>query len=422
MWKSSATLTIQKNSIMVNKLECSNNIEIELNTNKLISTVGKYRCIYPIVIRNYSNIGLYSWSPEKSNKCLYIHLKIMNELNNKENGLFYDISRSKSCRNIASIDSRNCRILEKANSNGYKMILTSQIKGYKLIYTRLTLKIKVIIGILFHILLFTLWVIAARNRKSHKMTIRIFSDKKTESININSTKEVTTHNQMTETSYEKKAKLRSEEIWELQPSTNEGMLDGFIHIHEIDIDNSIYFIETLKKQLGMGRNDMFEYGVDAGCGIGRTTPTLMKYCKKMDLSEPVLRHLKVAVKDNPTCCEIIHSTLQQFNPSFERYDFIWIQWALQYLSDDEFVQLLIRIRNSFGERQKENRKRVVCIKDNTDLHENEIDPTDGSIIRTEATFREIFERANYKCLLRMEQTFLPTTFKPIITFAIAPCT
>ncbi|CAD98668.1 hypothetical protein [Cryptosporidium parvum Iowa II] len=217
---------------------------------------------------------------------------------------------------------------------------------------------------------------------------------------------------------------RSEEIWEKQPSTNEGMLDGFIHIHEIDIDNSTYFIETLKKRLCMKKDELFEYGVDAGCGIGRVTPNLMKHCKKMDLNEPILKHLTVAKKNNPDCIELIHSKLQDFNPANGRYDFIWIQWALQYLSDDEFVDLLIRIRNSFdncNETSANRTKRVVCIKDNADSYEDEVDPIDGSIIRTEESFLEIFKRANYKCILKMEQTFLPSSFKPIISFAIVPC-
>lgn len=229
---------------------------------------------------------------------------------------------------------------------------------------------------------------------------------------------------MTESDHERRVLSRSEEIWEKQPSTNEGMLDGFIHVHEIDIDNNAYFIETLKKKLGMKRDELFEYGIDGGCGIGRVTPNLMKHCKKMDLNEPVLKHLMVAKKNNPDCIELIHSKLQDFNPANGRYDFIWIQWALQYLSDEEFVDLLIRIRKSFhnsNETSENKVKRVVCIKDNADPHEDEIDPVDGSIIRTEKSFLEIFKKANYKCILKMEQTFLPSSFKPIISFAIIPC-
>lgn len=233
---------------------------------------------------------------------------------------------------------------------------------------------------------------------------------------------------MTETNHEIKFLSFSEEIWEKQPSTNEGMLDGFIHIHEIDIDNSIYFIETLRKKLKMKKDDLFEYGVDAGCGIGRVTPTLMKYCKKMDLNEPILKHLKVAMKNNPGYSESIHSNLQDFNPARGKYDFIWIQWALQYLTDDEFVDLLTRIRSSFDQDDEANTgtnrariKRVVCIKDNASLDEDEADPVDQSIIRTERSFMGIFQRAHFKCILKMDQTFLPSSFKPIISFAIVPC-
>ncbi|KAJ1609937.1 hypothetical protein OJ253_1376 [Cryptosporidium canis] len=232
---------------------------------------------------------------------------------------------------------------------------------------------------------------------------------------------------MTRVYCEGKILSRSEEIWEKQQSTNEGMLDGFIHIHEIDIDNSICFIETLKKNIGMKESDFFEYGIDAGCGIGRVTPTLMNYCKHMDLNEPILKHLTVARKNNPNVRELIHSTLQDFNPVRGRYDFFWIQWALQYLTDDEFVGLLVRIRNSFSEddinlETNGNKiKCVVCIKENANLNEDEFDPVDESIIRTEKSFLEIFKKANYKCILKMEQTFLPTSFKPIISFAIVPC-
>ena len=214
----------------------------------------------------------------------------------------------------------------------------------------------------------------------------------------------------------------SEEIWDSKPSTNEGMLDGFIHIHEIDIENTKFFIRTLKKRISMGENELFEYGIDAGCGIGRVTPTLMEHCKNMDLNEPVLRHLNVAKKNNPGCLEAIHSSLQDFTPEGGRYDFVWIQWATQYLSDEEFVDLLTRIKNSFHSCNNNNctDKKVVCIKDNTN-HEDEFDQSDFSLIRTEASFHKIFKKAGYKCILELEQTFLPTSFKSIKTFAITPC-
>ncbi|KAH8739427.1 hypothetical protein FG386_000399 [Cryptosporidium ryanae] len=213
----------------------------------------------------------------------------------------------------------------------------------------------------------------------------------------------------------------SEKFWDSKPSTNEGMLDGFIHIHEIDIDNTKFFIRTLKKQIFMNENDLFDYGIDAGCGIGRVTPVLMEHCRRMDLNEPVLKHLNVAKKSNPGCLEVIHSNLQDFTPSYGRYDFIWIQWATQYLSDEEFIDLLVRIKNSFLSNNSRNNsnKRVICIKDNTN-QEDEIDESDCSIIRTEDSFYRIFEKAGYECILVMEQTFLPSSFKLIKTFAITP--
>lgn len=215
---------------------------------------------------------------------------------------------------------------------------------------------------------------------------------------------------------------KSEEIWSNKPSTIEGILDGFTNINEIDIENSVYFIETLKKRIGLN-GKLFEYGLDAGCGIGRVTPMLMRYCKKLDLCEPVSKHLDIAIKNNPNTCEAINSNLQNFCPYNQRYDFIWIQWTVMFLSNKELIDLLIRIRKSLKEiRNGENEcyKGIVCIKDNINFYEDEIDEDNNCITRTLINFHKIFAEAGYKCILEIQQNFLPSSIKPIITFAITP--
>ncbi|EEA06386.1 uncharacterized protein CMU_008770 [Cryptosporidium muris RN66] len=208
-------------------------------------------------------------------------------------------------------------------------------------------------------------------------------------------------------------------FWENQLATIAGMLDNFTEIHEIDLSNSQDFLIALRQHPKIC-TDKFLCGLDAGCGIGRVTSILAPLCNEIDLLESVSKHLQVAM-DNIKYTNSYHSNLQNFEPIANRYDIIWIQWVVQYLSDDELLNFLVKMKNGLKYNSIGDSSSVICIKENIELHDvDEYDERDGSIIRSVSKYLSIFKEAKYECILEMDQTFLPSSFKPIKTFAIIP--
>ncbi|KAK6588018.1 hypothetical protein RS030_7938 [Cryptosporidium xiaoi] len=392
----SILLTIeQDNEYNISNISCNNGNTMSFIGRMYLSTKGRYKCNFPIKLLDKSNKRLYTVKPKMGVVCDTTSMMIIDS--DKKRNIDYSLENlifEGSCRNTAVVDFKNCINESSKDDISTHRTLFQRLKE-PFTKGKVIGKMSIFFATLFTTLLFS-FVFASLKYNKRRIIIKILKDKGNKNINIKCSKSIST-------------KVR--------------MLDGFIHIHEIDIDNTQFFIKTLKKQISMGEDELFEYGIDAGCGIGRVTPVLIRHCKRMDLNEPVLRHLNVAVKNNPGCSKAIHSNLQDFTPPYDsRYDFIWIQWATQYLSDEEFIDLLIRIKNSFltGDPKNSSNRKVVCIKDNTS-HEDEVDQSDLSIIRTEDSFYKIFKKAGYKCILTMEQTFLPSSFKLIKTFAIMPC-
>ncbi|KAH7646857.1 hypothetical protein FG379_002009 [Cryptosporidium bovis] len=417
----SILLTIkQDNEYNISNISCNNGNTMSFIGRMYLSTKGRYKCNFPIKLLDESNKRLYTVKPKMGVVCDTTSMMIIDS--DKKSNIDYPLKNlifEGSCRNTAVVDFKNCINESSKDDISTHRTLFQRLKE-PFTKGKVIVKTSIFLATLFTTLLFS-FVFASLKYNKRRIIIKILKDKGNQNINIKCSKSISTK-ECSRSENENTMTRVSEMFWDSKPSTNEGMLDGFIHIHEIDIDNTQFFIKTLKKQISMGEDELFEYGIDAGCGIGRVTPVLIRHCKRMDLNEPVLRHLNVAVKNNPGCSKAIHSNLQDFTPPCDsRYDFIWIQWATQYLSDEEFIDLLIRIKNSFltGDPKNSSNRKVVCIKDNTS-HEDEVDQSDFSIIRTEDSFYKIFKKAGYKCILTMEQTFLPSSFKLIKTFAITP--
>ncbi|KAL3127468.1 hypothetical protein CHM_6g1220 [Cryptosporidium hominis] len=191
----SAVLNLEQGSeILLDKIKCSNNLETILNRNVLISTIGRFKCVYPIKILSNSNKTLYSWNSNSDNKCNYIYIKIMKQSNcEKEKNLIESISLNYSCKILAFINLNGCILVKKEILPiNEKTTIIQQMNKYRLMLKSVTLKTKIIIGIILHIVLFIIALVFTRNRKYHKMTLKIYTNTKTESLEINSASELTT--------------------------------------------------------------------------------------------------------------------------------------------------------------------------------------------------------------------------------------
>merc|ERR1712098_890514 len=85
-----------------------------------------------------------------------------------------------------------------------------------------------------------------------------------------------------------------------------------------------------------------------------------------------------------------------------RYDVVWNQWVLLYLTDEHLVEYLKRCRAA----QHENG--LIVVKENVTLGMKHVfDDDDNSITRTDLQYKQIFKKAGLTLLDEMQQTSWP---------------
>lgn len=173
----------------------------------------------------------------------------------------------------------------------------------------------------------------------------------------------------------------SHRYWEHEsnaPATIDGMLGGFSVLSERDLIASEKFLKTVLTQKPLLYEKIKDPQIatracECGAGIGRVTKGLllktplagMDAC---DLVEPSSRLLLAAPTylgdDYANKCRFLCQGLQEFVPSTTntgttKYDIVWIQWVIAYLTDWDLVGFLIRMKEALTE------DGIIIIKDNT---------------------------------------------------------
>jgi hypothetical protein len=206
------------------------------------------------------------------------------------------------------------------------------------------------------------------------------------------------------------------EFWKNAESTDDSMLGGLSKlVDEKDVVDSSYFLEELKEK-GLFTN--FDYALDCGAGIGRVTKkVLSKYFAKIDMVEQEQKHLEETKKylkgmehkiGNLYC-----SSLQNFIPEKEKYDLIWLQWVVIYLSDSELISLLQKCQIGL------KKGGFIVIKDNvTRTGRFWLDVDDGSIIRSLEHMNEIISNSKLVKLVMKAMNGLPPELFPVNTFVL----
>ena len=87
--------------------------------------------------------------------------------------------------------------------------------------------------------------------------------------------------------------------------------------------------------------------LDVGAGVGRVTrgvllPAVSGPVFLVDQSAKWLKAAKTYLAEDASRCTFIQSKLEDYQPA-ETFDLIWIQWTLQYLIDQDVVELLKRL-------------------------------------------------------------------------------
>jgi len=220
--------------------------------------------------------------------------------------------------------------------------------------------------------------------------------------------------------------------WNKVEPTLDGMLGGFTTITSVDIKASDRFLskyfESLEKKnefLNAKSKDKevatkTTRALDCGAGIGRVTKhLLMKYFDVVDLLEQnqnFLSESKTYLGTNlfKRVGKQYNCGLQEWTPDPEvKYDCIWCQWVTGHLTDEDFVQFLLRCRTAL----KENG--IIVIKDNTtSSDECDADTTDSSVTRPNWLLLEIFRKADLTVICDRKQYKMPKGLYPVKMFAL----
>eukprot|EP00920_Eleutheroschizon_duboscqi_P027798 GHVT01068039.1.p1 GENE.GHVT01068039.1~~GHVT01068039.1.p1 ORF type:complete len:326 (+),score=60.14 GHVT01068039.1:654-1631(+) len=217
---------------------------------------------------------------------------------------------------------------------------------------------------------------------------------------------------------------KAEAYWARKEASINGVLDGFEAVHSVDLAASEKFMLEAKKKLAALAPPVlmkFNYALDCGAGIGRVTKGfLLKLFDKVDLVEPIEKYVEVAKQTLPRdrVIEFFKASLQDFTPPSKRYDCIWVQWCILYLTDSDLVAFLVRCRDSFAPNSG-----MVVVKENVVLDNTsgfQVDKEDNSIMRTDYHYRLLFSQAGFDVAFDMKQPNFPQNVYPVYMYCLVP--
>ncbi|XP_026753725.2 N-terminal Xaa-Pro-Lys N-methyltransferase 1-A [Galleria mellonella] len=204
--------------------------------------------------------------------------------------------------------------------------------------------------------------------------------------------------------------------WADIPPTVDGVLGGFGFISDMDIDGSKLFLKSL---FSLKNPPASHTALDCGAGIGRITKyLLLPYFQSVDVIEPDEKFLNTITdfvgEERTKLGNFYNVGLQKFKPD-KKYDVIWNQWVLGYLTDKDLISFLQLCRNALSENG------VIVIKENvTSSGKLEKDETDSSVTRSLKQFLKIFKTANLRRIKQCKQTNFPNGIYPVYMFALVP--
>ena len=107
----------------------------------------------------------------------------------------------------------------------------------------------------------------------------------------------------------------------------------------------------------------------------------------------------------------------------KKYDCVWITWVLMYLSDSEIFTLFTRIRAALREdlaaTGAARQSGLLFVRENVRAEEEDdpLDP-DGSVMRTEAEFRALFQSVGFEIVSTQEVTVDTILHQKVVQYVI----
>lgn len=216
------------------------------------------------------------------------------------------------------------------------------------------------------------------------------------------------------------------DYWSSTPATVEGVLGGYgeqTPVPSIDVVGSNHFLRKLKSRMVPPASSTHEYkkhGCDIGAGIGRVTRDMLhKHCDVVDLVEPVKpfveqMHVELEpLKQEGKIGTIYDIGMQDWVPEEGKYWLIWCQWCVGHLPDDELVLFFERCKKGL-----QPNGTIVVKENNTVMGNDDFDPEDSSVTRSDEKFRELFQRAGLKLIATERQKGLPKELYPVRMYAL----
>lgn len=216
------------------------------------------------------------------------------------------------------------------------------------------------------------------------------------------------------------------DYWTAVPATVDGVLGGYGEgtvVPTMDVLGSNHFLRKLKSRMVV-EPGFRKIGADIGAGIGRVTRDMLsKHCDVVDLLEPVtpfveqmeteLQELRAQGKIG----EIYAIGMQDWEPQEGKYWLIWCQWCVGHLPDDELVKFFERCKKAL-----QPNGTIIVKENNTPTDNDDFDPQDSSVTRSDAKFKLLFERAGLKLIATDRQKGLPKELYPVRMYALKPIT
>lgn len=213
--------------------------------------------------------------------------------------------------------------------------------------------------------------------------------------------------------------------WLSVPASVNGVLGGFgeqTPVPKADIMGSATFLRKLQTRMEFPAGEKLT--IDMGAGIGRITRDfLWKISDRCDLLEPVAPFVAqmeaelAQVAQAGKLGDIYPIGMQEWacDPAkVGKYWLVWCQWCVGQLPDDELVNFWVRCKEALAPNG------TLLVKENIAPVQDIYDGTDLSVTRTDAKFRELFERAGYKLIASDVQKGMPKELYPVRMYCLKP--
>ena len=165
---------------------------------------------------------------------------------------------------------------------------------------------------------------------------------------------------------------------------------------------------------------------DTGAGVGRVTEQLLlHHFGTVDVLEPSGHLLDKArtVLSDPAAFgapaghradHFFQQGLETFAPQPGRYDCIWVQWCLLYLTDEDVIAFLRRAAAGL------RAGGLLVIKENICGHGFVVDRDDSSLTRSSAYLLNLFERAEMAVVYNVRQKGMPQELFEVRMMVLKP--